>query len=82
MRAESGGKYATLRRNTTYKHRNGTEYRCVRAVPGDSIKGILPIATLRQLQSKLTFTAFGTIKYPDGSISWDWTSGGEFEEQL
>jgi len=48
------------------------------------VLGIEGIATanLQGVVSKYTFTAHGIGRYDDGSIDWDYSSGGYFAEEV
>ena len=70
-----------------YLNRGGGEYRCIDRTP---ISGDLyyhgaggssgTIARFQNVKSGWTFTAKGIIQYVDGTIEWDHSSDGRFEE--
>lgn len=61
-----------------YKNQGGGEYRCLRA---DGI--FLPFtATMQNTASGWTFIARGCGIYTDGTIDWDYSTGGKFETIL
>lgn len=71
----------TVRRNVVletgkvYRNRGGGEFRCV-------TPGYLPIekgnARMQNVKTGWTFLAHGVQMYEDGSIEWDYSTGGYF----
>ena len=51
---------------------------CIRRLRGDDYSG--HNAELRNIRSGWTFTAHGTNMYEDGTIDWDFSTHGRFEE--
>lgn len=61
-----------LTAGATYKNRNGLTYKCVRRAGTDRF-------VLRSTSSGWTFTAAAITAYEDGTIEWDYSTGGRFE---
>ena len=57
-----------------YMGRNGIEYVCLKDSP------FYGRAIFQAVKSKWTFLAIGCGQYEDGSIDWDMSTGGYFEE--
>lgn len=59
-----------------YKNQGGGTFRCLRSggFLGDHE------ATMQNVASGWTFTAKGCGIYEDGTIDWDYSTGGRFEE--
>ena len=58
-----------------YLNDNGTVYTCLRSWPGD-----LPGEAIMQSPGGWTFTAHSCGLYDDGTMDWDYSTGGSFEE--
>lgn len=71
-------KLTKLKCGEVYRNRGGGEYRCV-------TPGWLPYETgeerMQNVKTGWTFWAHGVVQYPDGSIEWDYSTGGYFEER-
>ena len=69
---------ARLKFGEVYNNRGGEEYRCVTPqwLP-------YPVGEERMQNVKTgwTFRAHGIVQYQDGSIEWDYSTGGYFEER-
>lgn len=69
-----------------YTNRGGGQYRCIaRAEDGPAFYNAaggysVVTAVLQNTESGWTFTAKGVIQYIDGTIEWDHSVGGHFEE--
>lgn len=57
-----------------YRNRGGGEFLCRRVFPS----GV--DAIMQNIISGWTFTAHGLRRFADGTIVWDWSSGGRFED--
>lgn len=75
------GKRIKPTQGTVYVNRNGSEYLC-----GDVWKNDTPepsyCASMTNKKSGWTFIAHGIIQYPDGTIEWDYSTGGRFGEVI
>lgn len=58
-----------------YMNQNGVEYVCLHVSIFDGN------AIMQSVNSKWTFTAIGCGMYEDGTIDWDHSIGGYFEEK-
>ena len=58
----------------TYCNEGGGSYKCI------SVSPLTGDARLRNVISGWTFDAHGVGIYPNGSIDWDWSKNGCFEE--
>lgn len=58
----------------TYRNIGGGSYRCIKS-SYEPTKAIM-----KNVASGWTFTAHGCGIYEDGSIDWDYSTGGRFEE--
>ncbi len=67
------GKRITPERGKIYKNRGGGEYLCIRGLDGDAI--------MRNVASGWMFWANGVTQYEDGSIEWDYSTDGHWEEK-
>lgn len=60
-----------------YRNRNGKDYICI-------TPSYLPCKEgeekMRNMETGWTFRAHGIILYDDGTIEWDYSTGGHFEE--
>ncbi len=70
-----------------YLNRGGGEYRCIDPAPATGTTyynasggSSGTIARFRNVASGWTFTAKGIIRYADGTIEWDRSIDGRFEE--
>lgn len=71
-----------------YTNRGGGQYRCI--APAEAGPTLYNAAggfsnasgVFQNIKSGWTFTAKGIIKYIDGTIEWDHSIGGRFEEVL
>lgn len=71
----SGKRNVTLEQGKTYKNRGGGTFRCLQA------GGFLRTgdAMVQNVASGWTCTAHGVTMYEDGTIEWDYSTGGRFE---
>ena len=58
----------------TYRNRGGGEFLCRWVFPS----GV--DAIMQNIASGWTFTAHGIRRYADGTIVWDYSTGGRFED--
>lgn len=58
-----------------YRNRNGQDYRCITALSGHD-------AILERVSDHWTLIAHGVQQYRDGSIEWDYSTGGRWERGL
>lgn len=66
-------RHATLEKGKQYKNKNGTSiFECRDTCPGDAY-------VLMNLNSRWTFIAHIITMYDDGTIEWDYSTGGRFE---
>ena len=56
----------------TYNNHGGGSYKCL------SVDIVLGTATMQNTSSKWTLIAHGVGIYEDGSIDWDYSTGGNF----
>ena len=74
-----GGKRIKPTQGTTYINKNGGAYLC-----GDVWKNDTPVpsycASMTNIKSRWTFITHGITQYADGSIEWDYSTGGRFGE--
>lgn len=61
-----------LRVGAIYKSKNGIMYRCIRRVGVDRF-------ILKSIPCGWTFTAVTITAYEDGTIEWDYSTGGRFD---
>lgn len=70
-------KYIKLEPGRVYRNRNGKDYRCI-------TPSYLPCRDgeekMQNVETGWTFRAHGITIYEDGTIEWDCSSGGYFEE--
>lgn len=59
---------------TVYRHRNGTQYRCVRFAEG--------VPVLTSTESGWTMQVHGLAQYPSGLIEWDYSTDGHWEPEV
>lgn len=59
-----------------YRNQGGGEYRCLRCLSD------LYHAVMQNTASGWTLNAHGIGIYPDGTIDWDYSTGGHFPEDL
>lgn len=64
------GKRITPERGKVYKNKGGGEFLC--------IQGFDANAVMRNTASGWTFKANGVIQYEDGTVEWDYSTGGHF----
>lgn len=67
----------TPRQGDTYRNRGGGSFRCLR-----SCAMHIHSAVMQNAASGWTFTAHGCGIYEDGTIDWDYSTGGRFEEVI
>lgn len=65
------GKRITPEQGKVYKNKGGGEFLCIRGFDGNAI--------MQNIASGWTFKANGVIQYEDGSVEWDYSTGGHFE---
>jgi len=56
---------------TIYQNRNGSRYRCTHAFIDGSV-------LMERLSDGWTLTAHGVCQYEDGTIEWDYSTGGRW----
>ena len=54
-----------------YHNRNGVDYKCIEALSDHS-------AIMERVTDKWTFTAHGVQRYHDGTIEWNYSTGGRW----
>lgn len=59
---------------TIYTNAGGGQYRCLSNTDDQGT------AVMQNIISKWTLTAHGCGIYEDGTIDWDWSTGGYFAE--
>lgn len=71
-------------RGEVYQNRGGGSYRCLddysRFYCVSGFENLPPMAVMQNTKSGWTFKAEGIVQYPDGTIEWDRSTGGRFEE--
>lgn len=65
-----GTRNIRLKENALYKNRGGGTYKALSTWTGGAI--------VRNVASGWTCTAHGVIYYDDGTIEWDYSTGGHF----
>lgn len=65
------GRRITPEQGKVYKNKGGGEFFCIRGYAGDAV--------MRNIASGWSFKANGVIQYGDGSIEWDYSTGGHFD---
>ena len=60
----------------TYRNQGGGEFRCIKA------SSVYHDAWMINVKSGWAFTAHGCRIYSDGSIEWDYSTGGHFEKEV
>lgn len=72
-------KYIKLEPGRVYRNRNGKDYRCI-------TPGYLPYregeARMQNINTGWTFRAHGVQMYEDGTIEWDYSTGGYFDDAI
>lgn len=63
----------TPERGKTYLHKDGGTYQCVCSLPGNC-------ALMINTKSGWGFLANGCGRYEDGTMDWDYSTKGRFEE--
>ena len=64
------GKRITPERGKIYKNKGGGKFFCIRGYRNNAV--------MQNVASKWTFKATGVIQYEDGTIEWDYSTGGHF----
>lgn len=63
-----------------YRNRNGSDYLCTQvlrhAQPSDSL------ADFERITDGWCLTAHGVVQYEDGTIEWNYSSGGRWVQKL
>lgn len=79
------GKYIIPVVGQIYTNRNGGEYRCVHShiyMSDDSKRRSLSLgehtATMERVKDGWSLIAHGVIQYEDGTIEWNYSTGGHF----
>lgn len=73
------GELINLRYGEVYRNKGGGEFRCTTPdLPGYE----LGVERLQNVKTGWTFRAHGIREYPDGTIEWDYSSGGYFDERF
>lgn len=67
------GKKITPEQGKVYKNKGGGEFLCIRGFDGDAV--------MQNTASGWTFKANGVIQYDDGTVEWDYSTGGHFEHK-
>lgn len=70
MGQDRGRRFAP-KKGITYKNRAGGEYIC-------TSEGVSFDATMENIKSGWHFIAHGLLMYEDGTIEWDYSTGGTF----
>ena len=70
-------KYVKLTPGEVYRNRNGGEYRCITPAHLDYPDGEERMVNVK---TGWTIRAHGVQIYPDGTIEWDYSTGGYFDE--
>lgn len=65
------GKRITPERGKIYRNKGGGKFLCIRGFDGNAV--------MQNIASGWTFKANGVIQYEDGTIEWDYSTGGHFE---
>lgn len=55
-----------------YKNKGGGKFLCIRGCNNNAV--------MQNVASKWTFKANGVVQYADGTIEWDYSTGGHFAE--
>lgn len=72
---EGAVRHARMKEGEVYLNRSGSEYRCLRAVDADTYR-------MRSVgRYGWTFNAHVVTMYADGTIEWDYSTEGRFEEE-
>lgn len=69
--AQMKGKRIKPNIGTVYENRGGGKFRCMDTFDGGAV--------MQNVASKWTFRANGIIQYNDGTIEWDYSTGGHFD---
>lgn len=71
-------------RGDVYENRGGGTFRCLddynRFFCVSGFEDMPPTALMQNVKSGWTFKAIGIVQYPDGTIEWDYSKEGRFEE--
>ena len=76
--AEEVRRNVVLETGKVYRNRGGGEFRCISPRYLPYAKGE---ARMENVKTGWTFLAHGVQMYPDGTIEWDYSSGGYFNER-
>lgn len=68
------GKRITPEQGKIYRNKGGGEFFCIRSRDNNAV--------MQNTASGWIFKANGVIQYKDGSIEWDYSTGGHFERML
>lgn len=55
-----------------YRNRNGSDFKCIHVAPGENS------ATMERVTDGYTLVAHGLQRYTDGTIEWDYSTGGHW----
>ncbi len=61
----------------TYQNRGGGTFRCTYVSKGDTVEPSSN-AGMVNVASGWTMLCHGLVQYPDGTIEWDYSTGGHF----
>lgn len=64
-------KKITPERGKIYKNKGGGEFLCIQGDNGSAV--------MQNIVSGWTFKANNVVQYEDGSVEWDYSTGGHFE---
>lgn len=64
-------KRITPERGKIYKNKGGGKFLCIRSCNNNAV--------MQNVASKWTFNANGVVQYADGTIEWDYSTGGHFK---
>lgn len=70
-------KYIKLTPGEVYRNRNGKDYRCMTLTCLPYKEGE---ERMQNVKTGWTFRAHGVQTYEDGTIEWDYSTGGYFDE--
>lgn len=70
---DMNGKRITPAQGNVYRNKGGGEFLCIRGYDGNAV--------MQNIASQWTFEANGVIQYEDGTIEWDYSTGGHFVEK-
>ncbi len=71
-------KYFVPTVNSVYRNRNGQEYRCTSVVENGNAE---TTAYFTRLSDGWSLTAHGPLIYKDGTIEWNYSTGGHWPWQ-